>query len=168
MQNVSQNTGRDDGKAHLTKGKGDAMHKEQPQHSMDTMSEASQMTNVANGHGYSVRSGPLQPPGSSGFTWAKRRKPDASSALSDGSRSKISALDPNFAKGTYDLTRQAIDALERKYNDNLGHQDETSRHVHQKHQAQHGQPKVSMDFDPTELLNAQVNMKSVGNCKQIV
>ncbi|OIV90232.1 hypothetical protein TanjilG_01428 [Lupinus angustifolius] len=157
MQNIPQNSGKDkdDGKGHLTKGKGGgAMHKEQPKHSMDTLSDASQNMNVIdNVKGYSVHSGQVQPPGSSGFTWEKRRKPDASSALSDGERSKISALDPNFAKGTYDLTRQAI--LERKYNDNHAHQDETSRHVLQKHQAQHGQPKVQMDFDPAELLNAQ-------------
>ncbi|OIW12468.1 hypothetical protein TanjilG_04217 [Lupinus angustifolius] len=154
MQNISLNasTDKDDGKGHLTRGKGGNMHKE---HSMYTVSEASRNMNVAaNSKGHSVHSGSVHAPGSSGFTWAKRRKPDASSALSDGERSKISALDPNFAKGTYDLTRQAI--LERKYNDNHAHRDATSRHVLQKHQSQHGQPKVQMDFDPSELLNPQV------------
>ncbi|KAK7266469.1 hypothetical protein RIF29_19113 [Crotalaria pallida] len=155
MQNIPQNTVKDDGKGNYTKGKGGTVIKEQPKHSMDTVSEASQNVNVtANTKGYSVHSGQVQPPGSSGFTWAKRRKPEAPSALSDSERSKISALDPNFAKGTYDLTRQVI--LDRKYNDNHAHQDETSRHVLQKHQAQHGQqPKVQMDFDPVELANAQ-------------
>lgn len=124
MQNISQNTQRDDnGKALPPKGKGGAMHKDQSKPSMDTMSETSQMGNVADSNGYSV---PIQVPGSNNdFTWAKRRKPDASSTLSDGSKSKISALDPNFAKGTYDLTNQ----------------------------------RVSMDFDPKELMKAQVNMK---------
>ncbi|XP_019451207.1 PREDICTED: probable serine/threonine-protein kinase At1g54610 isoform X1 [Lupinus angustifolius] len=154
MQNIPENSDMDDRKGHLTKGKAGTMHKEQPKHSVDTMSEASQNMNIAmNGMGYSVHSGQVQAPGSSGFTWAKRRKPDVSSTLSDGERSKISALDPNFAKGTYDLTRQAI--LERKYNENHAHRDETSRHVLQKHQAQHGQQKVQMDFDPSELLNPQ-------------
>ncbi|XP_061358090.1 cyclin-dependent kinase C-2 C-like [Gastrolobium bilobum] len=115
-ENIPQNARRDDGKAHLTRGKGGAMH--QPKPALDAMSEASQMMNDANGKGYSV---PTQVQGSSGFTWAKRRKQDASSTLSDGSRSKISALDPNFAKGTYDLTKQ----------------------------------RVSMDFDPAELINPQ-------------
>lgn len=118
---------RDDGKAHLTKGKGGSMSKDHVKPSLDAMSEASQMVNVADNNGYSV---PIQVQGSSAFAWVKRRKPDASSTLSDGSRSKISALDPNFAKGTYDLSKQ------RKCNDKLGHQDETC---------------VSMDFDPAEL-----------------
>ncbi|KAH1100057.1 hypothetical protein GYH30_035291 [Glycine max] len=95
-QNISENARRDDGKAHLTKGKGGAMHKDYTKSHLDAMSETSQM-NVANGNGYSVGS-------NNTFTWVKRRKQDASSTLSDGSRSKISALDPNFAKRTYDLT----------------------------------------------------------------
>lgn len=120
MQNIPQNGRRDDSRSHLTKGGG--MHKEHTKPQYDVMSETSQLMNVANGNGYSV------PPGSNNnaFTWSKRRKQDASSTLSDGSRSKISALDPHFAKGTYDLTTQ----------------------------------RVSMDFDPAELINAQVNMKS--------
>jgi len=122
MQNISQNGHRDDGKTHLTRGKGGGMYKEHTKSALDTMSETSQMMNVVNGNGYSV---PLQVPGSNNdYTWVKRRKQDASSTLSDGSRSKISALDPNFAKGTYDLTNQ----------------------------------RVSMDFDPAELMNAQVNI----------
>ncbi|KAG4911675.1 hypothetical protein JHK82_052277 [Glycine max] len=126
MQNISQNARRDDGKSHLTKGKGGAMHKDYTKPHMDAMSETSQM-NVANGNGYSVGS-------NNTFTWVKRRKQDASSTLSDGSRSKISALDPNFAKGTYDLTTQ----------------------------------RVSMDFDPAELMNAQVNMKSSREYKKML
>lgn len=123
-QNIALNTRRDDGKTHQTKGKGGSMHKEQQKHSMDTMSLTSQTVNVADGNGYTV---PIQIPGSNNdFSWAKRRKQDATSTLSDGSRSKISALDPNFAKGTYDLSNQ----------------------------------RVSMDFDPKELLMTQVEIQS--------
>nr|KYP60406.1 putative serine/threonine-protein kinase At1g54610 family [Cajanus cajan] len=126
-ENIPQNARRDDGNAHLTKGKGGAMHTKP---TMDAMSETSQIMNLANGNGYSV---PVHPGSTNDFTWAKRRKQDASSTLSDGSRSKISALDPHFAKGTYDLTNQ----------------------------------RVTMDFDPAELINAQVNMKSSGEYKHM-
>lgn len=126
-----QNTRKDDGKTHVTKGKGGgAMHKDHTKPSMDTMSETSQMVNVADSNGYSV---PVQVQGSNDYSWTKRRKQDASSTLSDGSRSKISALDPHFAKGTYDLTKQ----------------------------------RISMDFDPKELMN-QVNIISSLDCKQIL
>ncbi|RDX81586.1 Protein IMPAIRED IN BABA-INDUCED STERILITY 1, partial [Mucuna pruriens] len=126
MQNIYENAHRDEGKTLLTKGKGGGMYKEHTKPPLDAMSEASQMVNVANGNGYSV---PVQVQGSTdAFTWAKRRKQDASSTLSDGSRSKISALDPHFAKGTYDLTNQ----------------------------------RVSMDFDPAELINAQGDRDEYG------
>ncbi|XP_022634195.1 protein IMPAIRED IN BABA-INDUCED STERILITY 1-like [Vigna radiata var. radiata] len=119
MQNSSQNGHKDDGKTHLTKGRGGNMYKDHAKPAMDTMSETSQMMNVVNGNGYSV---PIQVSGSTNdYTWVKRRKQDASSTVSDGSKSKISALDTNFAKGTYDLSNQ----------------------------------RVSMDFDPAELVNAQ-------------
>lgn len=121
--NISHKARRDDGKTHHTKEKGGSVYKDYSKPSMDAMSETSQLVNVADGNGYSV---PLQGSGSNNFTWVKRRKPDASSTLSDGSRSKISALDPNFAKGTYDLSKQ----------------------------------RVSMDFDPKELVNAHVNIKN--------
>lgn len=98
------------------------MLKDHTKTSMDAMLETSQKFNVADGNGYTV---PVQG-GSNEYSWTKRRKQEASSILSDGSRSKISALDPNFAKETYDLTKQ----------------------------------RVSMDFNPKELMNAQVNMIS--------
>ncbi|KAK7381273.1 hypothetical protein VNO78_33844 [Psophocarpus tetragonolobus] len=124
MQNMPQHAYRDDIKAHFTKAKGGITHKGHTKPQLDVLSETSQMMNVVDGNGYSV---PTQVPGSNAtFTWVKRKKQDTSSTLSDGSRSKISALDPNFAKGTYDLTNQ----------------------------------RVSMDFDPAELVNSQVNMKS--------
>ena len=132
MQNVSQNACRDDeGKPHHTKGEGGAMNKELEKHLKDAKSEAAQAMNGYNG--YSSYSGPAPVTGSSGFTWVKRRKPEASSILSDGSRSKISALDPNFAKGTYDLTKHRIEVSERKLNYNLSHRDETSKFALQNH-----------------------------------
>ena len=113
-ENIYQNHRKDDGKANITNGKGEGTKT-----SMDAMLESSQMLNVGDSNGYSV---PIQVKGGSNdISWKKGRKQDASSTLSDGSRSKISALDPNFAKGTYDLTKQ----------------------------------RVSMDFDPKELMNAQ-------------
>ncbi|XP_045811355.1 protein IMPAIRED IN BABA-INDUCED STERILITY 1-like [Trifolium pratense] len=114
-------TRKDDGRANIPKGKGGStISKDHTKTTMDAMLETSQRLNVADGNGYSV---PVQVNGGSHelASWTKRRKQDASSTLSDGSRSKISALDPNFAKGTYDLTNQ----------------------------------RVSMDFDPKELRNAQ-------------
>ncbi|KAL5079248.1 hypothetical protein RYX36_007669 [Vicia faba] len=118
-ENISQNTRKDDGKASFSKGKAGSMIKDHTKTSMEAMLETSQKHNVADGNGYSV---PVQIKGGSNeYSWTKRRKQDASSTLSDGSRSKISALDPNFAKGTYDLSKQ----------------------------------RVSMDFNPKELMNAQ-------------
>ncbi|XLT77480.1 hypothetical protein HN873_033754 [Arachis hypogaea] len=102
---------------------------------MDAVSDLSQMVNIADGNGFTV-------PAQGGYDWVKRRKQDASSTLSDGSRSKISALDPNFAKGTYDLNRQRMTALDKRYNDKQGYHEET---------------RVTMDFDPSELLNHQGN-----------
>jgi cyclin-dependent kinase 12/13 len=123
MQNFSHYARKDDGKANIPKGKGGStISKDHTKTTMDAMLETSQRLNVADGNGYSV---PVQVKGGSNeYSWTKRRKQDASSTLSDGSRSKISALDPNFAKGTYDLTNQ----------------------------------RVSMDFDPKELRNGQVNI----------
>lgn len=117
MQNVSQNASKDDdGKANLKKGRVGPINKEQQKNLYDAKSEATQRTNGYKGYSAGAYSGPSQITGSSGFTWTKRRKPDASSVLSDGSRSKISSLDPTFAKGTYDLTKHKIEVSERKHN----------------------------------------------------
>ena len=156
------------------------MHKElQPKSSFDAKSEAAKTMNGANG--YSVYTGPAPVSGSTGFTWAKRRK-DAPSTLSDGSRSKISGLDPNFAKGTYDLTKHGIDVAQRNYSFNSSLQDDT-KHVFQNHQARHAQRESFdvadtyhsndyLDFDPTEKadsqISTQVNLKSSGKCKQML
>ncbi|RDX74679.1 Protein IMPAIRED IN BABA-INDUCED STERILITY 1, partial [Mucuna pruriens] len=150
MQNISQNAGIDDGREHVTKGKVGAMHKEQSKPSNDAKSEADQVGNDSNG--YAVYSGPAPVSGSSGFTWAKRRKPEASSILSDGSRSKISSLDPTFAKGTYDLTKHGIEVSERKHSYNT--MDETSNYILQNYQASRVQQK---SFDVADTFQYQSN-----------
>ncbi|MED6149437.1 hypothetical protein PIB30_062367 [Stylosanthes scabra] len=132
-ENGSHNVRRSDGRSHASKG---TARKDHLNPDMDAVSDLSQMVHVADGSGFSV-------PAQVGYDWVKRRKQDASSTLSDGSRSKISALDTTFAKGTYDLNRQMFTALERKYNDKQGYHDET---------------RVTMDFDPAELLDHQGHM----------
>ncbi|XP_020218831.1 protein IMPAIRED IN BABA-INDUCED STERILITY 1 isoform X1 [Cajanus cajan] len=155
MQNISENACTDDGKESVTKGKVGYMHKEQPKPSHDSKSETAQVVN--NGcNGYSVYSGPAPVSGSSGFTWAKRRKPEASSILSDSSRSKISVLDPTFAKDTYDLTEHGIEVSERKHSYNTSHDDETSNYVLQKHVAPHIQQK---SFDVADTYNSDFYME---------
>ncbi|KAL5167385.1 Protein IMPAIRED IN BABA-INDUCED STERILITY 1 [Glycine soja] len=167
MQNDSQNAAPDDGRAHVTKGKvAGAMHKEQPKPSYDAKSEAAQVVNGCNG--YSVYSGPSPVSGSSGFTWAKRRKPKASSILSNGSIRKVSALDPTFAKGTYVLTEHGIEVSERKHSYNTNHQDVTSNYVSKKYLAPRVQQKsfdvadtynsnYYMDFDFTDKMDALID-----------
>ncbi|GAU19810.1 hypothetical protein TSUD_170350, partial [Trifolium subterraneum] len=152
QKNISQNPRRDDdGKEHYTKGRVGAVHREQQRHLYDAKSDNVQRMNGYNG--YSVYSGPAPVSGSSGFTWAKRRKPDASSVLSDGSRSKISALDPTFAKGTYDLTKHGMEVSERKHHYNTRHHDEPSKHLVQKHLGH----KVE-SFDAADVYNSNYFM----------
>lgn len=161
-QNNSQKVPRDDVKANITKRKGGAMHKEPSKPSMDVTSETSRNMNVS--HSHTILSGQAPTSGSSGFAWAKRRNPEVSSTLSDGSRSKISALDPTFAKGTYDLPRHVVDASERRYKDKIGHDVQYGDSATQSY--------LSMDFDRREetdaLMNSQVNLKSSGNCQKIL
>lgn len=173
MQNSSQNIGTsDDGRAHVAKVKIGALHKEQPKASCDAKSEATQVVDGCNGN--SLYSGPAPVSASSGFTWAKRRKPEASSILSDGSRSKISALDPIFVQGACDLTKHEIEVSERKHGFNTRHQDRTSSHVLPIYQAPRFQQKsfdladkynsnYFMEFDFTDKLDTlldQVSLKS--------
>ncbi|KAI9121703.1 hypothetical protein K1719_008736 [Acacia pycnantha] len=127
-QNNSQKAVKDDVKTNFNRGKGGAMHREPSKPSTEAMSETFQINGVP--HGFSTLVGPPPASGASGFAWAKRRKPEASSTLSDGSKSKISALDPTFARGTYDLTRHVMDVAERKYKDNTSHQARHIRHEH--------------------------------------
>ncbi|XP_054804147.1 cyclin-dependent kinase C-2 C-like isoform X2 [Prosopis cineraria] len=127
-QNNSQKVVKDDVKSYLHKGKGEAMQKEPSKPSIEIMSQTSQINGVP--RGFSILAGPAPASGASGFAWAKRRKPEVSSTLSDGSKSKISALDPTFAKGTYNLTRHVIDVAERKFKGNTGHQTKSGQPEH--------------------------------------
>lgn len=172
MQNISQNARKcDDGKAHHTKGKVGPVQKEQQKHLFDSKSDqAAQKSNGYNG--YSGYSGPAPVSGSSGFKWAKSRKPDASSILSDGSRSKISAMDPTFAKGTYDLTKHGMEVSERRHNYNTSHDDEPSKRVVKKQQGRNVESfdvsdiyhsNYFMDFDLTDKPDAQMNPQDHGN-----
>ncbi|XP_054805926.1 cyclin-dependent kinase C-2 C-like [Prosopis cineraria] len=167
VQYISRNARKDDRKARLPKEKGGPMHRGASKPSSNAMSGTTRVMDVS--HGFSV---PVPVSGSNGFTWAKNRKADATSTLSDGSKSKISALDPSFAKGTYDLTKQGTDVSERKYIGNASHMDRTSNHRQQKHQLPHGTPAslneadeynhidVSTDFDPSEQTDVVINTQS--------
>ncbi|CAI8591860.1 unnamed protein product [Vicia faba] len=168
MQNISLNSGKDgkdgNGKPHHTKGKGGAIHKDQQKHLYDTKSETAEKMNGYNS--YSAYTGPTQVSGSSGFTWVKRRKPEVSSILSDGPKSKISAMDPTFAKGTYDLMKNGTDISERKHTCNTSHRDETSKYAQPKHQGRNGQSfdvadiyssNYNMDFDLADKTDAHTN-----------
>ncbi|KAK7394456.1 hypothetical protein VNO78_14984 [Psophocarpus tetragonolobus] len=155
IQNISQNAGIDDGRVHVTKGNVGSMHSEQQKSSDDdTKSEAAQVENGCNG--YSVYSGPAPVSGSSGFTWVKRRKPEASSVLSYSSRSKISSLDPTFAKGTYGLTKHGIEVSESKNSCNTSHQDKTSTYISQKYQAPRNKQR---SFDVADTYNSNYYME---------
>ena len=113
-------------RSHIPKGKGSFVRGEAAKASFDTMSETSQ---VGEGDS-STYSGPTEVPAPSGFTWAKRRKEAAvQSTISDGSKSKISALDPSFAKTSYLTKIENDDLLSRVLN----------KHAMQKQQQQQQQ-----------------------------
>ncbi|KAK4279406.1 hypothetical protein QN277_011192 [Acacia crassicarpa] len=164
MQNVSQNARKDDGKMHLPKEKGGAKHTGASKPSSNATSGATRVLMDAS-QGFSV---PMQVPGSNGFNWSKNRKGDAASTLSDGSKSKISALDPSFAKGTYDLTKRSTDLSERKYIGNASHHNKTyNNHRQQKHQIHAAPDSLSeadeynyTDVDPSEQTNIVINPQS--------
>ncbi|MED6221550.1 hypothetical protein PIB30_055893 [Stylosanthes scabra] len=151
LHHNAQNSGRDD-KAYQTKGRVGVMPKEQQHKPLyDARSEAAK-TNAS--HGYSVHSGPgmAAASGSTGFTWAAKRRKDAASTLSDGSRSKISGLDPNFAKGTYDLSKQGIDVSQRNQSYPNFH-DETSHHQSESFDG----ADEYLDYDPTERADSMIS-----------
>lgn len=103
---------RNSDRSHIPKGKGTSMRGEPLKPSFDTMSETSQVMNTSQGD--STYSGPSEVAAPSGFTWAKRRKEVvAASTISDGSKSKISALDPSFAKTSYSTKRGNEDLLSK-------------------------------------------------------
>lgn len=159
MKNNSQNAHKDDGKVHLPKEQRDAMHRRAMESSLNAMMKTTRSMDMP--HRFSVT---VPVSESSGFTSAKNRKVNAASTLSDSSRSKISALDPSFAKGTYDLTKQGIDVSERKYDNNASHQDDTADSNHYLN--------ASIDFDPSEqidvLIHTQVTLKSLGNVNHML
>ncbi|KAJ7974363.1 GPCR kinase [Quillaja saponaria] len=148
---------------YLPKGKSGALRRELLKPSFDTMSETSQAINESEG--------------SSGFTWAKRRRADHGSTLSDGAKSRISALDPSFANSVYDLTKQDnnnIDVSDDKYTNNWDHKtDNTAKHEKQKHQL--GRPEsfdaadiyhyqdISMEFYHIEQADALINSQGHKN-----
>jgi len=112
--------------------------------SLDTMSETSQVMNPSQGDsGYS---GPAEVSGSSGFTWAKRRKEDATSTISDGSKSKISALDPSFAKSSY-VTKKENDLLCRAVANSI----ESAKHAMKKQQRRLARPD---SFDSSDAYHS--------------
>ncbi|KAM4125199.1 hypothetical protein ACB094_01G290600 [Castanea mollissima] len=103
---------RNSDRSHIPKGKGTSMRGEPLKPSFDTMSETSQVMNTSQGD--STYSGPSEVAAPSGFTWAKRRKEVfAASTISDGSKSKISALDPSFAKTSYSTKKGNEDLLSK-------------------------------------------------------
>ncbi|KAF4376735.1 hypothetical protein F8388_025606 [Cannabis sativa] len=115
-------TGRrnnDDGP--VVKEKGGHLRRELFKPSFDTVSENYQYhdsgTNQSGGD--TTFSGPVPVSASSGFAWAAagtRRKDDVTSAVSDGSKSQFSALDPSFAKSTYVLPKQGTQDFARIVN----------------------------------------------------
>lgn len=86
--------------AYIPKAKGGGMRRESLKIQYDTVSEACQVSDTQGGD--STFSGPVPVSASSGFAWAKRRKDDVTSAISDTSKSQFSSLDPSFANMAYD------------------------------------------------------------------
>ncbi|KAL0535532.1 hypothetical protein IC582_029865 [Cucumis melo] len=74
----------------------------------DTTSETSQAAATApNQRGDSAFTAPMPVSASSGFAWVKKRKEEATSTISDGLKSQISALDPSFANHyTWELNKK--------------------------------------------------------------
>jgi hypothetical protein len=125
-------------RSHIPKGKDSFVRGEAAKASFDTMSETSQ---VGEGDS-STYSGPTEVPAPSGFTWAKRRKEAAvQSTISDGSKSKISALDPSFAKTSYLTKKENDDLLSRVLN----------KHAMQKQQHQLERPD---SFDASDIYHS--------------
>lgn len=88
--------------AYIPKAKAGGLRRESLKLPFDTVSEACQVSDTQGGD--STFSGPVPVSASSGFAWAKRRKGDVISAISDASKSQFSSLDASFANVTYDLS----------------------------------------------------------------
>lgn len=88
----------------MLREKGGLLRRESLKQSFDTVSEN---CNLNTSQGDSTFSSGAHISAASGFTWAKRQNEDGTkSAVSDGSKSQFSALDTNFAKSTFDFSRQ--------------------------------------------------------------
>ncbi|XP_041004431.1 protein IMPAIRED IN BABA-INDUCED STERILITY 1-like [Juglans microcarpa x Juglans regia] len=126
--------------AHTPNGKDGFVRRAPLKLSFDTQSETSQVMDASQGD--STFSGPTEVSASSGFAWAKRQKADAASTISDGSKSKISALDPSFAKSSY-ITKKESDLLSRVLFNSI----ETAKHEMKKQQHQLDRPDSSEASD---------------------
>lgn len=106
--------------AQTLKARGGALHRESLKLPFDTVSEAFQVSDTQGGD--STLSGPVPVSASSGFAWAKRRKGDVTSAVSDTSKSQFSSLDPSFANSVYHITKQRNDYVLNRVDTNFrGH-----------------------------------------------
>lgn len=130
--------------AQIIKDKGGHLRRDSFKPSFDTVSETYQMMSTQQGD--SAFSGPIPVSASSGFAWAAvRRKDDVTSAISDGSKSQFSALDPSFAKSTYGLPK-------------LANQDHVLHGVNSKREMRKQQRNLSNppdSFDSSDLYHSQ-------------
>ncbi|KAG6602518.1 Protein IMPAIRED IN BABA-INDUCED STERILITY 1, partial [Cucurbita argyrosperma subsp. sororia] len=95
---------RNNGSNHSNE-QGDVFQRESQKPLYDTTSEAAAAT-APNQIGDSAFTAPIPLSASSGFAWVKKRKEEATSTISDGLKSQISALDPSFANYTLEFTRK--------------------------------------------------------------
>ncbi|PON65991.1 Serine/threonine protein kinase [Parasponia andersonii] len=127
-----RNNGSSNNNGQIPREKGGHLHGESFKPSFDTVSETYQYRDMGSQQGGDTTfSGPIPVSASSGFAWATaatRRKNDGTSAISDGSKSQFSALDPSFAKSTYVLPQDFVRRMDtklRKQQRNLSHQPES-------------------------------------------
>lgn len=92
--------------ANPSKEQGDIFQRDPQKQLYDTTSEGSQAATAPNQRGDSAFTAPIPVSASSGFAWVKKRKEEATSTISDGLKSQISALDPSFANYTFELTKK--------------------------------------------------------------
>ncbi|XP_024033114.1 protein IMPAIRED IN BABA-INDUCED STERILITY 1 [Morus notabilis] len=136
--------------AQIIKDKGGHLRRDSFKPSFDTVSETYQMLSTQQGD--SAFSGPIPVSASSGFAWAAvRRKDDVASAISDGSKSQFSALDPSFAKSTYGLPK-------------LANQDHVLQRVDSKREMRKQQRNLSNppdSFDSSDLYSQDISRLAV-------
>lgn len=116
-----RNNAPNNNEGQVLREKGGHLRRDSFKPSFDTVSETYQYHDMGtNQGGDTTFSGPIPVSASSGFAWAAaagtRRKDDVTSAVSDGSKSQFSALDPSFAKSTYGLPKQGSQELLRRMN----------------------------------------------------